>query len=188
MRGKKFGKPMEELPDDLRHIIRREVEDGLVDFGVQDFEGVMRSKLRPMREIAPRLFEFHKVAPAVGLALAVVTIGAAILWFAKSPSSPAGPGFLALSLEISPGLVNLQEYPFPAPGAETVQASAAADLVGRALFSAAAEAAASSSGPGTGGAMKPVPRTSLEQKMKLLYGDRTIERALESFREKVKED
>jgi len=186
MREKKNGKPIAELPDEIRHIIRQEVEDGLVDFSSKDFEGATRARLRPARGPARRRLESLRVAPAVGLALAAVMIGAAILWFAKSPPSPSGPGFLALSLEISPGLMNLQEYPLPSRGGERAVASAATDLVGRALFSAAG-AAASSTGPGKEGPVRPVPRTSLEQKMKILYGDRTIERALESFREKFKE-
>lgn len=186
MREKKIGKHIAELPDDLRRIIRREVEDGLADLGAKDFEADLRAKLGTAPEAAPHRFIFLKTAPAVGLALAAVTIGVAILWLAKSSPSPAGPGFLALSLEVSPGLINLQDYPLPAPVAEAGLASAATDLVGRALVSVAG-AAAASPGPGIERAMKPVPRTSLEQKMKLLYGDRTVERALESFRDKFKE-
>jgi len=188
MKERTYGKPVEELPDDLREIIRREVEKGLAGFGSKDFDSAMRARLRPAAREAPRRFQFLPVAPAVALALAILIIGAAVLWFTKSRSSPAGPGFLALSLEISPGLVNLREHPLAEKTAEAGQASPAADLVGRALLSAATEAAASSAGPRGEGTIKPVPRTSLEQKMKLLYGDRMIERALESFREEFKED
>ena len=185
MREKQNGTRVAELPDAIRQIIRREVEDGLADFGAKDFEADLRAKLRRASEAAPRRFFFFKTAPAIGLTLAVVGIGAAILWLVKEPPR-TGPNVLALTLEIAPGLANLEEYPLPSAGGEIGPASMAPGLVGRALFTAAG-AAASVSGPGTEGAIKPLPRTTLEQKMRLLYGDRTIERALEPFRDKFKE-
>jgi hypothetical protein len=188
MRAKKAGRVLDELPEGLRAEIRRETEDGLTRFRAKDFEAGPSVKLREAPEEAPRRTKALKWAPAIGTAFAAVAIGAAVLWFVKPAAGPIGPGLFATFLESSPGLAHLLESPIPIASAAMSESSPIAGIVNQGLVSLASASSRQPLLTGAEGWLKPVPRMNLEQKMKILYGDRTIERALESYKEKFKED
>ena len=177
-------KPMMDMPDKVRSLIRRETEDGLRRFRSGDFETRLKSGLQAFPERRRRLMSLTRPswAPALGLTFAAVVIGAAVLWFIRtSPSPSAG---LSPALYGLPGFRTLDMVSPPDTGADEIPAPA------ESVFSRALAAAAAASENGVPEMPSPrniVPRYDLEQKMEILFGERTIERALELFRYKFKE-
>jgi len=177
-------KPMMDMPDKVRSLIRGETEDGLRRFRSGNFETRLKSGLHAFPERRRRLISLTRPswAPALGFTFAVVVIGAAVLWFIRtSPSPSAG---LTPALDGLPGFRTLDMVSLPDTGADEIPAPA------ESVFSRALAAAAAASETGVPEMSAPrniVPRYDLEQKMEILFGERTIERALELFRYKFKE-
>ena len=177
-------KPMMDMSDKVRSLIRGETEDGLRRFRSGNFETRLKSGLHAFPERRRRFITltWPSWAPALGFTFAAVVIGAAILWFIRTPPSPSAG--LTLALNGLPGFRTLDMVSLLDTGADEIPVPA------ESVFSRALAAAAAASEIGLPEISTPrniVPRYNLEQKMEILFGERTIERALELFRYKFKE-
>lgn len=189
MSEKDTGKRLYDLPEELGQIIQRETEDGLRRFRARNFEARLLAvgRVQPQgTKIAPGLFRRAWI-PALGLAVAIIIITSAVLWItrAKSQLSPTRPGMIDAALKDLPGFRTLS-IPGPREAATEEDLYPSAVVVSRALAIAARNAAAGRETT-VPPARKLVPRYSLEQKMKILFGDKTIEQALSLFKDKFKE-
>jgi hypothetical protein len=189
MSEKDTGKRLPDLPEEVRQIIQRETENGLRRFRAGNFESRLQAAGRIRSEgtkFAPGLFRRAWI-PALGLAVCAVLIISAVLWFtrAKTQLPRAGLGMIDAALNVLPGFRTLS-LSHQTETAANEDLSPAAAIVLRALTFAAR-------GATTGGetAVSPAgklePHYSLEQKMKILFGDKTIEQALSLFKDKFKE-
>ncbi|MCX6576367.1 MAG: hypothetical protein NTV82_08265 [Candidatus Aminicenantes bacterium] len=183
------GKPLLDMPEKVRLIIQRETEDGLRRFRAGNFDSPLQAagRIRPERtKFAPGLFRRAWI-PVFGLAVGAIVIISAVLWFTRTkPQLPAAnlaifdaalsdlPGFRTLSLS------------HQTETAANEDLSPATAAMSTALTFATRSAAAwqETSAPPAG---KLVPRYTLEQKMKILFDDKTIEQALSLFKDKFKE-
>jgi hypothetical protein len=189
MSEKDIGKCLHDLPEEVRQIIQRETNNGLRQFRAGNFEVRLQAagRVRPEgTKILPGLFRRAWI-PALGLAVAIIVIISAVLWItrAKSQLSPTGLGMIDAALKDLPGFRTLS-IPGPRETATEEDLYPSAVVVSRALAIAAHNAAAGRETT-VPPAHKLVPRYSLEQKMKILFGDKTIEQALSLFKEKFKE-
>jgi hypothetical protein len=183
------GKRHSDLPEKVRQIIQCETEDGLRNFRAGNFESRLQAagRIRPEgTKFAPSLFRRAWI-PIFGLAAGAIIIISAVLWVnrAKSQFPRAGLGMIDAALTGLPGFrtLSLSHQTETAVNEDLSPATAA---MSTALTSATRSAAAldETSAPPAG---KFVPRYSLEQKMKILFGDKTIEQALSLFKDKFKE-
>jgi hypothetical protein len=183
------GKPLFDMPEKVRLIIQRETEDGLRRFRAGNFDSRLQAadRIRPERtKFAPGLFRGAWI-PVFGFTLGAIIIISAILWFgrAKPLRTPEGLKTIDAALSDLPGFRTLDlSYQIEPLGNEVPSMDVAS--VSQALASAGRNAAAVEgvAVPSTG---KLVPRYSIKQKMKILFGDKTIEQALSLFKEKFKE-
>jgi hypothetical protein len=183
------GKPLLDMPEKVRLIIQRETEDGLRRFRAGNFDSRLQAADRmPPKgtKFAPSLFRRAWI-PVFGLAVGAIVIISAVLWVsrAKSQFPAVNLGTIDAALNVLPGFrtLSLSHQPETAANEDLSPATA---IVSTALTSASRSAAAweETSVPPAG---KLVPRYSLEQKMKILFGDKTIEQALSLFKDKFKE-
>jgi hypothetical protein len=189
MSEKDTGKRLHDLPEEVRQIIHRETEDGLRRFRARNFEarlqaaGRIRSK---GTKFAPSLFRRAWI-PVFGLAVGAVVIISAVLWFtrAKSQFPAANLGTIDVALNVLPGFRTLS-LSRQTETAANEDFSPATAIVSRAL-TFATRGATSGGEPAVSPGAKLVPRYSLEQKIKILFGDKTIERAFSLFKDKFKE-
>lgn len=177
-------KPMMDMPARVRSLIQRETEDGLKRFRSGNFETRLRSRLQAFPERRRRLMNLTRPSwvPALGYTFVAVVAGAVVLWFIWT-SRPPSAG-LTLALNRLPGFRTLDMASVPKSEADEIPVPA------ESVFSRALAAAAAASEVGMPKVSVPrniVPPYDLEQKMKILFGERTIERALELFRYKFKE-
>ena len=184
MSERKPKKPMVDMPDKARSLIQGETEDGLKRFRSGDFEARLKSRLQAFPERRRRLMNLTRpsLVPALGYTFAAVVAGAVVLWFILTPHPPAAG--LTLALNRLPGFRTLDMASFPNTGVNEIPLPAES-VFSRAL--AAAAAAFEIGMPKVSAPRNIVPPYDLEQKMKILFGERTIERALELFRYKFKE-
>jgi hypothetical protein len=183
------GKPLPDIPEKVRLIIQQETEDGLRRFRAGNFESRLQAAGRiwpKKKKFAPSLSRPAWI-PVIGLTVGVIVIISAVLWFsrAKSPFPAVNLTTIDTALNALPGFrtLSLSHQTEPAENEDFSPATAAMSM---AVTSAARSAAAwkeTSALP----AGKLVPRYSLEQKMKILFGDKTIEQALSLFKDKFKE-
>jgi hypothetical protein len=170
-------------------MIQLETDDGLRRFRAGNFDSRLQAagRIRPKgTKFAPSLLRRAWI-PVFGLAVAVIVIISAVLWVSRAKSQfPAEnlvtidvalnalPGFRTLSLSRQTETATIEDL------------SPATAAMSTALISATRSAAdwKETAGPPAG---KLVPRYSLEQKMKILFGDKTIEQALSLFKDKFKE-
>jgi hypothetical protein len=183
------GKPLLDMPEKVRLIIQRETEDGLRRFRAGNFDSRLQAagRIRPEgTKFAPSLFRRAWI-PIFGLAVGATVIISAVLWVsrAKSQFPAANLGTIDAALNVLPGFRTLSLSHQTETAANEGLSTAAANM-SRALTSATRSAAAweEKFAPPAG---KLVPRYSLEQKMKILFGDKTIEQALSLFKDKFKE-
>jgi hypothetical protein len=159
---------MSELPEKIRVLIRDEIEDGLDRFRAGGFESRLKEgfRTRPAVIRCPPARPLLKWAPVLGFVLTAVAIGAAVLWFGRTPapSSPGLAGFLTLDQAFVERI--------PSAGSSTMAESP----ILRAF--AAAAASAGSAGPERITLRKFAPRYSLEEKFEILITEQPIERAL----------
>jgi hypothetical protein len=183
------GKPILDMPEKVRLILQRETEDGLRRFRAGNFDSRLQAarRTRPERmKLAPGLFRRAWI-PVFGLTVGVIVIISAVLWISrvKSQFPAANLATIDEALNLLPGFrtLSLSRQTETAANADLSPATAA---MSTALTSATRSAAArkETSAPPAG---KLVPRYSLEQKMKILFGDKTIEQALSLFKDKFKE-
>jgi len=183
------GKPLLDMPEKVRLIIQRETEDGLRRFRAGNFDSRLQAvgRIRPEEtKFAPSPFSRVWI-PIFGLAVGAIVIISAVLWVsrAKSQLPAANPVTIDAALDALPGFrtLSLSRQTEPAANEDISPATAA---MSAAVTSATRSAAAwkETSAPPSGNL---VPRYSLEQKMKILFGDKTIEQALSLFKEKFKE-
>lgn len=123
--------------------------------------------------------------PAFGSAAALIIL-AVVLWFGRARPLSAPKGLLTIDAALGglPGFRTLSlAYESEAEIDEAPSPDAAA--LSRALISAGRST--TGGGSTATAAEKLVPRYSLEEKMKILFGDKTIERALLIFKDKFKE-
>jgi hypothetical protein len=189
MSEKDIGKRLPNLPKEVRQIIQRETEDGLRRFRTGNFEARLQAagQIRPEgTKFAPGLFRRAWI-PVLGFSVALIVIISAIQWFTRTkPQFPAaGRGTIDTALNILPGFRTMS-LSHQVGTAENEDLSPATAAMSTALTSAirSAEAWEETSAPPAG---KLEPRYNLEQKMKILFGDKTIERAFSLFKDKFKE-
>ena len=174
--NKKDPRPaMPELPEEILGIIRGEVESGLAQFRAGNFEGRLKAGLREAaararRSNPPALLRW---APACGIALAVVFIGIAVLWFSRGPQDK--PANLTASLEKLPGFQSLNKVTLDQHLKAGPSSQAESPLL-RPL--AAAVAVAASATPVVPAPPRLTPYYTLEQKIEILIKEQPIERAL----------
>jgi hypothetical protein len=166
---------MSELPEKIRVLIRDEIEDGLDRFRAGGFESRLKEgfRTRPAVIRCPPARPLLKWAPVLGFVLTAVAIGAAVLWFGRTPA-PSSPGLAATLAEL-PGFLTLDQAfveRIPSAGSSTMAESP----ILRAF--AAAAASAGSAGPERITLRKFAPRYSLEEKFEILITEQPIERAL----------
>jgi len=164
-----------ELPEEILGIIRGEVESRLAQFRAGNFEGRLKAGLREAaararRSNPPALLRW---APACGIALAVVFVGIAVLWFNRSPQDE--PVNLAASLEKLPGFQSLNMAALDQHLMADPSSQAESPLL-RPL--AAAVAVAASAMPVVPASPRITPYYTLEQKIEILIKEQPIERAL----------
>jgi hypothetical protein len=184
------GKPLLDMLEKVRLMIQLETEDGLRRFRAGNFESRLQAagRIRPEgTKFAPSLFRRAWI-PIFGLAVGAIVIISAVLWVsrAKSQFPAANLGTIDAALNNLPGFRTLSlSDQMETSANEDLSPSTAANM-SRALTSATRSAAAwqETSAPPAG---KLVPRYSLEQKMKILFGDKTLEQALSLFKDKFKE-
>ncbi len=183
------GKPLLDMPEKVRLIIQRETEDGLRRLRAGNFDSSLQAarRIRPKgTTFAPSLVRRAWI-PVFGFAVGAIVIISAVLWFPRAkPQLPAVKlGTIDAALNVLPGFrtLSLSHQTETAANEDLSPATAAMSM---ALTSATRSAAAwkETSAPPAG---KLVPRYSLEQKMKILFGDKTIEQALSLFKDKFKE-
>jgi len=183
------GKHLQNLPENVRLVIQHETEDGLRRFRAGNFDSRLESFRRSRPEGKRFFFGLPKWTwiPAVGFTIAAILVITDILWFGRTRPAfpPAEIGRIDAALSSLPGFRTLS-IPDPAEAATKEDLYPSAVVVSRALAIAARNVAA---GRETivPQARKLVPRYSLEQKMKILFGDKTIEQALLLFKDKFKE-
>jgi len=183
------GKPLLDMPEKVRLIIQRETEDGLRRFRAGNFDSRLQAagRIRPERtKFAPGLFRRVWI-PVFSLAVGVIVIISAVLWVGRAKSQFPAANLVTIdaALDALPGFrtLSISRQTEPAANEDISPATAA---MSAALASATRSAATweETSAPPAG---KLVPRYSLEQKMKILFGDKTIEQALLLFKDKFKE-
>jgi len=183
------GRPLFDMPEKVQLIINRETEDGLRRFRAGNFDSRLQAagRIRPERmKLAPSLFRRAWI-PVFGLTAGVIVIISAVLWFGRAKSQFPAEKLVTIdaALNVLPGFrtLSLSRQTETAANEDLSPATAAMSM---ALTSATRSAAAwkETSAPPAG---KLVPRYSLEQKMKILFGDKTIEQALLLFKDKFKE-
>ncbi len=186
------GQNKDDLPEKVRQIIRREIDSGLWHFRKTNFEARLESLPKPALKGKKHMFGLGRprwaLMPALSAAVAGIIILAAVLWFGRAkPSSTTAKGSLTIDAALSglPGFRTLSMSPQTEPVINEVPMPAVAAVL-QALASAGRSAA-----PGKETAVpaagKLVPRYSLEEKMKILFDDKIIERALSIFKDKFKE-
>lgn len=183
-----------ELPEDVKGLIRDEIDSSLARFKAGDFEGKLRAAMRVeersdgtrpaivrgARTRRPRKSALLRWALVYGLALAVAVIGIAVFLSDRGPAPD--PTILASTLETLPGiqslnlaLLDLSRIPVSAAPAESPLFAPLSAAV------AQAEADAAISVPSI---PVLVPRYTLEQKIEILTKERPIERALTLIKSK----
>jgi hypothetical protein len=183
------GKPLLDMPEKVRLIIQRETKDGLRRFRAGNFDSRLQAagRIRPKgMKFPPGLFRRAWI-PVFSFTVGAIVIISAVLWVSRAkPQLPAAnlaifdaalsdlPGFRTLSLS------------HQTETAANEDLSPATAAMSTALTFATRSAAAwqETSAPPAG---KLVPHYTLEQKMKILFGDKTIEQALSLFKDKFKE-
>jgi len=189
MIDKETKKRGHDMPDDVRLIIQRETDEVLRRFRAGNFDSRLQTAgpIRPEEaRFEPRLFRRAWI-PVFGLAFAAMVIISAALWFSRAKPLLTQEGLWKIDAALSdlPGFrtLSLSDQIEPLgneiPSPDVASVSQALASAGR---SAAVEGEAAIPSPG-----RLVPRYSLEQKMKILFGDKTIEQALSLFKEKFKE-
>jgi len=183
------GKPLLNMPEKVRLIIQRETEDGLRRFRAGNFDSRLESFRRSRPEGKRFFFGLPKWAwiPALGFTIAGILVIMDVLWFGRTRPvfPPAEIGTIDAALISLPGFRTLS-IPGPTETAAEEDLFPAAIIVSRALAIAARNAAERRETV-VPPADKLVPRYSLEQKIKILFGDKTIERAFSLFKDKFKE-
>ncbi len=160
-----------ELPDDVRGVIRGEIDSSLSNFREGDFEGRLRTAMRAYR---PRRSAFRRWAPvyAVGLIALVVLIAVpSKIHIAKSEPNP-----MLTALGQLPGIQSLNRVAQDQP--QPVDSSVQAEPPLLRPLAVALSSSVSASAPGTLTPPTLTPRYTLEQKIKILTEERPIERAL----------
>lgn len=189
MSEKENEKRLQDMPDQVRSIIQRETEDGLRRFRAGNFESRLQAADwdRPNETKLPLGLVRRAWIPALGLAVIMILVISAVLWFVPSkPKLPTGGlGMIDAALKDLPGFrtMSLSDQTEPAANENFPPAAA---IVSRAL-TFATRSATSGREPAVSPGAKLVPRYNLEQKMKILFGDKTIEQALSLFKDKFKE-
>jgi len=195
MSEKRRTRDVADLPEDVRGVIRAEIESGLDGFRAGSFEARLRSGLARRswagergRETPARRPALRRWAPAFGLTLAAAIIGASILFWRR----PAVLDIHAIAsvLERLPGIQSLGRASraesasgvvsgavLPAPSAAPLRDPLTA-LAGRSSPEAASPAPA---------APAFAPRYTLEQKIEILTREQPIARALDLFKSKFGE-
>jgi len=181
-------KRKQELPEGVRLLIEREIQEGLPRVRSREFESRLAARLKEREgQLLAAIGRRRVWIPALAVAGAAALVLVAVLWFVRP--QPVVPGAAAdafgTTLGRLPGVQNLETSvrPItPAGGAPTDTAV----MVCRVLTVASQGAA---SGPRTE-ALSPKnlkPRYDLRQKMEILFGQRMIERALSTYKDKFRE-
>jgi hypothetical protein len=176
-----------ELPEGIRRLIEGEIEEGLPRVWGPEFDSRLRARLEAAASPAPgrlsRRFWIPALAAAGAAALALV----AWLWIGRTGTAGFGTAaeVLGWTLERMPGVRNLETGSGPGTFAEEA-ASKSAGVIWLALGSASRGASTAPPPPGPS-PERLKPRYDLEQKMEILFGQRTIERALSIYKDKFRE-
>ena len=183
-------KPESREVERISTLIRDEKEAALAAFRDRDFPGRVMKEWRAARREAPPAPQVRPVfVAAVALVLLVAAVSALLLVLrAPAPRGRPGGGVLASVLGALPGGATVARAE-PAGRAEA-GAQGSGGLTGSVLAAVTAEERTGREG---GESVSPVPppaaapRLSLRRKMKILFGDRVIERALILLKETSKE-
>ncbi len=184
MADRKTHATIPDLPGDIREAIRRETDEGLATFRAGNFEGRLSRALRDQETAPARRTRVPRWAPALGLAaVALAAIGAAVLWFGRSPRPAPAEWAWVDAFGKMPGFRTLDASARTAPSPDAPDGSGFESAIRKAASGAAPRPTAPEI-PNAGGY---APRYSLDQKIEILYGDKAIERALASFARHPKE-
>jgi hypothetical protein len=177
-----------ELPEGIRRLIEREIEEGLSRVRRPEFESRLRARLKAAGAApAPGRLARRFWIPALAAAGAAALLLVAWLWIGRPGAAGSGTAAEALgsALERMPGVRNLETGLGPGTFAEEA-ASKSAGVIWLALGSASRGASTAPPPPGPSPESLR-PRYDLEQKMEILFGQRTIERALSYYKDKFRE-
>ena len=177
----KDRRTMNELPDEMRRLIRTEVENGLEDLRTGSFESRLRARLRSeegrgWRIAERRPWRWASVAAAGTAALALVAV--AILWLGRA-SNPSNAAGLVSALGELPGFQAMDRATPDQLGKPAASAVEVSPLL-RSFAAAASTGAAG--GAGVTAPPKLAARYSLRRKLEILTKEKPIERALQSIK------
>jgi hypothetical protein len=182
MREKRKRRAAADLPEDVRELIRAEIESGLDGFRAGGFEAKMRAVGADAQVSAPaaRLPKSRRVslvrwASVYGPALVIAAFVIAVVAIPTKRGLAPDPSFLAATLETLPGIRSLNLPPLDLSRIPAAPESPS-PLLG-ALAAAAAQAEADAAIPVRSIPVL-IPRYTLEQKIEILTKERPIERAL----------
>jgi hypothetical protein len=181
-------KRIRELPERVRLLIDREMREGLPRVRSREFESRLAARLTERKEQPLAAIGRRRLwKPTLAVAGAAALVLVAVLWISRTQPGTVGSAAdaFAVTLGRTPGVQNLEISVRPIPPAGEAP-SESAILVCRALASASQSAA---SGPRTQAPSLEnlKPRYGLRQKMEILFGQRMIERALLTYKDKFRE-
>ncbi len=176
----KDKREMNELPEEMRRLIRKDVEAGLDGLRSRGFESRLRARLRSAAERGGQVPERRgwRWAPVAAGAAALALVAVAILWFGRV-SRPSGPTPLVSALGGLPGFRTLEQASPDQLGLGSPSTSPISPLL-RPLAGALSQAAGRE--PEVEMPATVAPRYSLQQKLEILTKEKPIERALQSIK------
>ncbi|MGB8958885.1 MAG: hypothetical protein WCC00_07735 [Candidatus Aminicenantales bacterium] len=183
----------EARENELRTLIQEDQDKALAAFRKGNFETRVRARIAETAEETPRPWYVPRSlsVPAVALAFAIIAVAVAAVIMFRPRSSPylwtAGDiRGLRTALEASPGVKILSEprtWEAARPGSQAEDVSSFERTLG--LIRAEKQTLETGAAPDL--AEKPVRRLSSRDRVRILYRDRVIERALLLALEKSKE-
>jgi hypothetical protein len=183
----------ETWEDEFQTLIREDQDRALATFRTENFEARVRARIADTAE-EPRRRPFALPSiPARGVAMALVIVAAvaavAIVFWPRRPSPLLTAGdvrALWTALDGSPG-VKILSAPGTSEAARPGRHSELPSSFERTLSLLRAQRQARGNEAAPGLAEKPVPHLSFRDKVRILYRDKVIERALLLAIEKSKE-
>ncbi len=173
---------------EISALIREEEENALASFRMRNF--LDRAAIRLREDAAGEklpVFSRRRVVPGLA-AILVLAVAGAFLFIMKRPAPGPPPEFRALASALGqlPGFSHPPRREWTGPSGQA-RASRLAESVWLVLVSAEKTKRQAEQGiPIPAGPTK-VPRLSLDQKMEILFKEKTIERALLVFKKDSKE-
>lgn len=174
---------------EIARLILEEEKTALDEFRRRDFGRRMRARIGQITAETRRPLLARRWAVSVGVGIVLLAAAWAFLLMRPSPRPAAGggPGSFLAGLRSLPGLMERASRT-DRPESRGLETPGLRDPLGDALVRARQRTAEKdvASGPPRPGIRK-VPRLSLEQKMKILFKDKVIERVLVVLQKKSEE-